>query len=251
MYLLDHIVHFVKAPEDMVGKTKEIGLHTVEGGRHEVWGTYNSLCYFGLSYIEFIGVYDQSLLDQSATIPYTLHDSYKKRNEKKGFTRIAIRTTSIDDDAKKLKEAGYEVIGPETFSRTRPDGSVLSWKLLHFGKKNLKLDFPFLIQWNDSDEERLMDLRKNGTIKEHPLGDLLVQEVSFHVEDLDVAKAWSNVFEFEIVDHSESYIKIKSPNCQFAFYKENQNDIVEVIIAGAKEEKEVVLEEGKYFFKSE
>jgi hypothetical protein len=26
------------------------------GGRHESWGTYNSLIYFGLSYIEFLGI---------------------------------------------------------------------------------------------------------------------------------------------------------------------------------------------------
>lgn len=248
MYLLDHIVHFVKEPKAMVEKTKEIGLHTVEGGKHEMWGTYNSLSYFGLSYIEFIGVFDETLLEKSAEIPYTLHESYKKRNKKNGFTRIAIWTTTIEEDAKKLRDAGYEVIGPDSFSRIRPDGSVLTWKLLHFGKKELPFEYPFLIQWEGSDEERYNDLVNNGTIQKHPLGDLTIDEISFSVTDLQWAKEWANLFEHEIVESTDSYITLKAPNCHFKFNLEQKYEIVEVKISGAKEEKHVTLEDGNYLF---
>ncbi|NLY80131.1 MAG: VOC family protein [Lysinibacillus sp.] len=249
MYLLDHIVHFVNKPESMVVKTKEMGLHTVEGGKHEMWGTYNSLCYFGLSYIEFIGVFDEALIEKSAQIPYTLHHSYKKRNNANGLTRIALRTTTIDKDAEQLREAGFEVIGPDSFSRVRPDGSVLTWKLLHFGKKDLLFDFPFLIQWDGTDEERYEALVNNGTIQQHPLGNLQIDEVSFEVKDLKIAEGWAEVFQFNILESAESYIKLKAPNCAFSFHKvDGKNEIVKVKIVGAKEEKEVVLEEGKYIF---
>lgn len=249
MYLLDHIVHFVKEPESMVEITKEIGLHTVEGGKHEMWGTYNSLCYFGLSYIEFIGVFDKELLDKSAEIPYTLHYSYKKRNEANGLTRIAIRTTTIEQDAENLKKAGFEVVGPDTFSRVRPDGSVLTWKLLHFGKKDLPLDYPFLIQWDGTDKERYEDLVNNGTIQEHPLGKLQIDEISFQVDELQLAKSWAEVFHFGIVESTESYIKLKGPNCNFSFQKVNgKNEMVSVKISGASLDKESMLEDGKYIF---
>lgn len=248
MYLLDHIVHFVKEPKAMVEKTRELGLHTVEGGKHEMWGTYNSLCYFGLSYIEFIGVFDQNLLEESAKVPYTLHASYKKRNEQQGLTRIALRTSTIEKDAEKLREKGYEVIGPDSFSRVRPDGSILTWKLLHFGKKEFPFEFPFLIQWDGSDEDRYNDLIHNGTIQKHPEGDLAIDEIDFEVNDLGWAKEWSELFQHKIMESTPSYIKLKAPNCDFRFTLGEKNEIAEVVIKGAKAEKQVILEQGNYRF---
>ena len=83
MYKLDHIVHFVDQPEALIDQMNDIGVHTVLGGRHEMWGTYNSLSYFhDLSYIEFIGIFDEELFKKSAKEPYTLHETYEKRTEK-------------------------------------------------------------------------------------------------------------------------------------------------------------------------
>ncbi|WP_346235639.1 VOC family protein [Lysinibacillus telephonicus] len=254
MYLLDHIVHFVDKPEQLVEETKKIGLYTVNGGKHGMWGTYNSLSYFGLSYIEFIGIFDDELFEKSALEPFTLHESYKKRNRKNGFTRIALRTTSIEADAQKLKDAGLVVHGPETFSRTRPDGSVLKWKLLHFGNENQEIEFPFLIQWEGSDSDRYDELVKKETIGEHPLGNLKIEEVSYVVENLKSVKEWAELFNFDL-DINETYIKLKAPNCVIGFYKNtndknsNINQITEVIISGAKEQKEIELEGASYKFK--
>lgn len=253
MYLLDHIVHFVDKPERLVEESEKIGLYAVNGGQHAMWGTYNSLSYFGLSYIEFIGIFNEELFEKSALEPFTLHESYKKRNRKNGFTRIALRTTTIENDAKKLKEAGFVVYGPETFSRTRPDGSVLKWQLLHFGAEDQELEFPFLIQWEDSDTERYDELVEKGTIKEHALGDLKIAEVSYAIEDLQVAKVWASIFNLDL-EMYESYIKVKAPNCDFGFYKNTDmnnplnNEIFQVVISGSKEQKEIELEGGKYKF---
>ncbi len=250
MYLVDHIVHFVDKPEQLVEETKKIGLYTVNGGNHAMWGTYNSLSYFGLSYIEFIGIFDDELFEKSALEPFTLHESYKKRNRQNGFTRIAIRTTTIEEDAQRLKNMGLEVYGPETFSRTRPDGSVLKWKLLHFGKANEDMEFPFFIQWEGSDEERYDELVKKGTIGEHPLGNLKIKEVSYVVYDLQVAKDWAAIFDFDM-EVEETYIKLKAPNCVIGFYKNDdvkKPQINQVIISGSKEQKEIELEGANYKF---
>ncbi|MFC7685053.1 VOC family protein [Ureibacillus sp. GCM10028918] len=251
MYLLDHLVHFVEKPERLIESASELGLHTVKGGKHEMWGTYNSLCYFDLSYIEFIGIYDKNLFEKSASEPYTLHETYKKMKYQNGVVRIALRTNFIDKAAENLELLGYEVYGPDEFSRTRPDGSVLKWKLLHFGKKGQILDFPFIIQWEGEDNDRFKDLVESGTIKPHQLGHVQIKEIQFEVEDLSTATEWGKVFEFEVEDaHSSKTVKM--PNCLLKFKKiEDDNKIAQITISGAVEEKEVTLEGTKYLFKKE
>lgn len=252
MYLLDHIVHFVEKPEHLIDQTKEIGLYTVNGGKHEMWGTYNTLCYFGLTYIEFIGIFNNELFERAAKEPYTLHETYKKSNRSNGFTRMALRTNSIEEDALRLRQVGLVVYGPETFSRTRPDGSVLTWKLLHIGEENTKVEWPFLIQWEETDEARLDDLVKRGTIGNHPLGDLRISEVVYQVEDLQIPQKWADVFGFAI-EKNDSCITLRTSNCNFTFNENLQeegerNNIDQVVISGAIEEKMVQLECGLYKF---
>ena len=54
MLLFDHLVHAVNCtPEEAAKQMQERGFHTALGGEHTTWGTWNSLCYFDLSYIEF------------------------------------------------------------------------------------------------------------------------------------------------------------------------------------------------------
>lgn len=249
LYELDHIVHFVDKPEKMPERTKQIGLHTVEGGKHKMWGTYNSLCYFGLSYIEFIGVFDEQLLQKAASIPYTLHETYIKNGRKNGFTRIALRTMDIAKDAEKFRRLGFEIDGPTSFSRIRPDGSVVKWKLLHIGKGDCSFDYPFFIQWDDSNEERFNQLVQNGTIQEHDLGQLEINEIHFVVNDLKIAKEWALLFERSIDEQSENVMKLKGENCLFVFEKsEKKNLISKVVFRNSKVEKEVFLENGLYFF---
>lgn len=248
LYLLDHLVHFVEKPEHLVEATKELRLHTVNGGKHDMWGTYNSLCYFGLSYIEFIGIFDEALFEKAARVPFTLHETYKKKNYQNGVVRIALRTDTIEKDAEDLKSSGYEVSGPDEFSRTRPDGSVLKWKLLHFGKDGQSLDFPFLIQWDGTDKERYKDLVESRTIEPHPLGNLQLKELEFEVEDLSIATEWGKVFDFE-VEVSETSQTLKAPNCSLTFKRTSgSNNISKIFISGAEEERDVMLEGANYFF---
>ncbi|WP_158582953.1 VOC family protein [Lysinibacillus yapensis] len=246
MFLLDHVVHFVDKPELLIEKTKEMGLHTVNGGKHEMWGTYNSLCYIGLSYIEFIGIYDRLLFEKSAKQPFTLHETYKKHNFKNGATRIALRTNDIEKDAENMKSFGLEVYGPADFSRTRPDGSVLKWKLLHVGHKDQSLEFPFIIQWEKGDEDRQAELVESGMLKAHPAGNLYFQEIVFHCEDFRTAYDWANIFGFGI-EESSSSVKLNAHNCSFTF-KKGTEQISQIVFAGASEEKVVEIEGTQYVF---
>lgn len=181
MYQLDHIVHFVERPEDAMQYFQNAGFHVVVGGKHDAWGTYNALTYFDLSYIEFIGIYNEEIFQKAAKQKYTLHESYEKRNRINGLIRMAISTTSIDKDAQSFQEAGFDVFGPETFSRTRLDGSVVSWKLLHIGFPNANIEFPFFIQWDQDEQLRRNEYKSRGIIADHPLGKLQLQTVNIIV----------------------------------------------------------------------
>lgn len=250
MYKLDHVVHFVSRPENLIDQMNELGVYTVPGGRHEMWGTYNSLSYFhNLSYIEFIGIFDEELFRQSAKEPFTLHETYENRLRKNGLNRIALRTNHIEEDAKRLKAAGYFVNGPATFSRKRPDGSIVSWKLLHFGFDGQELEFPFLIEWENDDQTRFDELTNSGTISEHVLGKLTIKEVIFNVSNLELAKEWAQVFDFK-VESTNTEIKILSPNCNFIFITnvDEPNHIKEVVISGASKEFNIEIENAKYKF---
>ncbi|MDN4493788.1 VOC family protein [Ureibacillus aquaedulcis] len=249
MYLLDHLVHFVEKPEKLVETTREHGIHTVNGGKHEMWGTYNSLCYFELSYIEFIGIFDEALFEKSALEPFTLHETYKKKNFQNGVVRIALRTENIEKAAENLRLLSYEVHGPEKFSRTRPDGTILKWKLLHFGKTGQSLDFPFVIQWDGDDDQRFQELVESGVIKPHPIGDLQIKEIEIEVGDLSIAAEWGKVFGLE-VEGTDSIRTIKIANCELKFKAvDGNNKISQITISGAQEEKELIIEGTSYLFK--
>lgn len=250
LYELDHLVHFVEKPEHMPDIMKNIGLHTVEGGKHEMWGTYNSLCYLGLSYIEFIGIFDEQLFEKSSTIPYTIHATYKNNGRKNGFTRIAFRTKDIEKDARKFRSLGLEVDGPTSFSRTRPDGTVVKWKLLHIGKEKKSFDYPFFIQWEEPNKERYKMLVNNGTIKKHDLGPLTMKEIHFTVEDLHFAIEWATLFDLPIQTVSSDKLELKGKPCIYTFRKETRNSISKVVIGNSKIEKDILLENGFYQFTS-
>ena len=50
---LDHVIHVVHDPNRVRLQFERLsGVHTVSGGQHTTWGTYNALCYFGLAYME-------------------------------------------------------------------------------------------------------------------------------------------------------------------------------------------------------
>ena len=48
----------------------------------------------------------------------------------------------------------------------RPDGSVIDWRLLYAGEENDKLKLPFIIQWDESDEDA-SDRSKEASLRQH------------------------------------------------------------------------------------
>jgi hypothetical protein len=192
-FRFDHLVHFVNSPLKAIEEYNKLGLYAVEGGKHENLGTYNSLSYFDLSYIELIGVFDQQLVESSADIKYSLRETFQNDNFVEGLSRIALRSTDLEAEAERFRSLGLAVYGPSPLSRRRPDGSLVSWKLLHVGKIGEKLELPFFIEWDEKDDERKQDLINRSVITEHPKGNISLSSVAFAVQDFKGAiEKWSN-----------------------------------------------------------
>jgi hypothetical protein len=192
-FRFNHLVHFVNSPLVAIEEYQKLGLYAVEGGKHENYGTYNSLSYFDLSYVELIGVFDHKLVESVAGIEYSLRETFKKDNYIEGLARIALRSTNLEDDAERFRSLGLEVYGPSLLSRKRPDGSLVSWKLLYVGKPDEQLELPFFIQWDEGDEERKQDLINRSVIAEHPKGKISLLSVAFAVHNVEnVIEKWSN-----------------------------------------------------------
>ena len=265
MYKLDHIVHFVSSPEHAMEQLTQQGLHVVEGGQHEQWGTRNALCYFDSTYIELIGIYDHEKFREASRVPFSLHETYVKNYYEDGLTRVALSTTTIEEDAKKFQQMGFKVIGPEHFSRTRPDGSVVSWQLLYLGSDDLQLNLPFFIQWDQPEQQRVQDLKLLGTIQNHPAGPIKIEEVSFVVSNFNTAHALLKLYNFKHTQMTNSklkadVLKIHTPTGTLAFYcpidegdvwnmlMERGQSICSIVLAGAIESKVLHVENANYVF---
>lgn len=154
--LFDHLIHAVRRPEDAQRTfEEELRIQTVQGGDHPQWGTYNALAYFGLSYVEFIGLKDGEKARETAFGKQIVHQLAVGE----GAVQFALRTDEIDAIASQWQASGRGFQGPIEASRTRPDGSTLRWKML-FPEQRGDFDFklPFFIQWNQTDEERARNL---------------------------------------------------------------------------------------------
>ena len=192
----DHLVWFAKQPEEKILPLKQKGIYAVNGGRHEMWGTYNSLTYFGLSYIEFLGIENLAIAQEeqeNRLITQIVEQLPKEHGE--GPARIAVRTNQIEELAVKLKDAGYTVFGPFPGERTNPEGEVIRWSLLFPENREDELSLPFFIQWEKTDEERLSGFEKQRLIGSHTNGNPQFESVGFVVHNLEqTAATWSNLF---------------------------------------------------------
>jgi hypothetical protein len=122
---------------------KTIGVRAAIGGSHPGVGTRNALLSLGgRRYLEIIA-------PDPAQAAFNFRIDVRRLFEPRVITWAAA-TRDIDALAKKAREAGFEVFGPQPGSRERPDGKVLRWKTLGITVE-LSADgvdpIPFFIEW--------------------------------------------------------------------------------------------------------
>ena len=122
---LDHLVIAVPDPEAAADELERtVGLASTGGGRHPTWGTFNRLAWLGDTYVELIGVFDPTLATSGAVSRPVLAALMAGQS---GLVSYALATDDVEADAARLRAAGSPIGEPETRSRTRPDGKVVTW----------------------------------------------------------------------------------------------------------------------------
>ena len=158
----DHLVHTVYDPNAVRQHFADaFGWRTVPGGKHIEWGTYNGLSYFGLSYIEWVGVFDEALAKTSEFGKWVLADL--QRGE--GVKQFALRTRRMDEIAAAWRARGLNAVGPVQGLRQREDGTTLRWRLLFPARTDVEaFPLPFLIEWEQDDRQREAGLVVAGAL---------------------------------------------------------------------------------------
>ena len=88
----DHAVQFVNQPEAAIQALSGQKLNAVAGGRHPGWGTRNALSYFGLTYIEFLAIADDTELLSYAETFLLSRDASRLLPDNEALYRVALRS---------------------------------------------------------------------------------------------------------------------------------------------------------------
>jgi Glyoxalase-like domain len=151
MLALDHIVIAGRnAEEDSVAYNRQFAIKAVKGGEHGNWGTYNYLAYFSNeAYMEWLGIRDYDKAKTSDN-PLIQHLVYMVDNEQHGPFQFALRTNQMDDYIQHFNDNQIPYAGPFYGERKKPDGTMLSWRMLFPSYDIEQTMLPFLIEWNGS-----------------------------------------------------------------------------------------------------
>lgn len=222
----DHLVWFKHKPENAIQPLSENGIHVVQGGRHESWGTYNTLSYFDLSYIEFLGIEKVSIAEQheeNRLITQIVKQLFKENRE--GPAKIAIRTDQINELAIKLRKESFTVHGPLPGQRVTASGEVIKWNLLFIEDQPNQLSLPFFIQWEKSDEERMAAFKEQGILGRHASENSKFESVGFVVRNLEeTISTWGKLFNLTPSEEFRDEIlqarcqKLELPGTNILFY---------------------------------
>jgi catechol 2,3-dioxygenase-like lactoylglutathione lyase family enzyme len=151
----DHSVIGVRDLEAASDAFRRLGFDVRPGGRHTGLGTHNALIRFGVDYLELLATHDPSEAAQSGRRGLLIHEFLGDRPG--GLLGFALASSNLDEEYARggVPAMGYEIAPPFAMERARPDGHVLRWRLLVPGAHTWRRPWPFLIQWDTPDAQRL------------------------------------------------------------------------------------------------
>ncbi len=229
---VDHVVYFTqKTPLEVVWEQRQLGWHAVMGGSHEQWGTYNALMYVHNAYIEWLALEHEKIANASDNplIQLYMYD----RADVEGWGTICFSVEQIEAVHNRLKKQGYPTSGILHAERKTTSGAIRRWKMLFIDQKpSDALPYPFFIEWEIEEKERLEILRTEGTILQEN-EQLEVTSCLFNVRDVEqTTEEWQVILGLESTKDTENTM-IKLPNCTLKFtekIKEVKERLIDVSI---------------------
>ena len=177
----DHAVIGVDDIPAAVKAYRQLGFDVAEGGQHPSIGTRNAIIRFGLDYIELLAVEDKQQAYASGSFGGEFADVVEKTN---GLVAFVLASSNLDEEAEGLVGINHPAQGPFAMDRVRPDGRTLSWRLVIPGSSPWRKPWPFLIEWETPDNERV-NWDFPGT---HSNGASGVKGIELVVDDLKCAR---------------------------------------------------------------
>lgn len=247
----DHLVHYVNHLDKPVELFEAHGLIAFKGGAHKAWGTYNSLSYFGLTYIEFLGIENLELA-KSTEHNVVVRDAVKLLPEHEVLSRVVLRTDDIEAVAASLKAAGLDLSPIIDGKRLDHEGRLIEWRMMTIDGDFQGLVYPFIIQWSGNDEQRLERLTASGVIRPHPAGQAEIVNAVFRVSNpVAAAEHWGQLFQLPVVKSHAEQAVLNIGDKTFEFVQGDENEFKQVIIETAAVElqgKTLTIGEGEYVF---
>jgi glyoxalase-like protein len=141
MLRIDHVIYGVRDLDAAAGRLfEQFGLASAPGGKHEEWGTANAIVPLGDSdsYVELVAVIDAREAGRSSFGRW-LETGVMQGERLMGW---ALATDDLESVASRLELT----LAPG--SRTRPDGSTISWRTAGLEKTLADQSLPFFITWD-------------------------------------------------------------------------------------------------------
>jgi hypothetical protein len=133
---VDHVLIAVDHLEAAAKEVEErYGLTSVEGGRHQGFGTANRIVPLGETYLELVAVVDRAEAAASG------FGSWVGGGERPRLLGWCLRTDALDAVAERL---GLTIADG---SRARPDGTVVRWRMAGLERSAEEPSLPFFIEW--------------------------------------------------------------------------------------------------------
>ena len=164
---IDHVVVAVRDLASAMDSYQAIGFEVEPGGRHTGRGTHNAIIRFGLDYLELLSVYDAGLGEAYGGNALELMRFLERTPG--GLIGFALATDDNERLASQWRSPEVPLVGPIPMERVRPDGRRIGWRLLLPGGSGWCRPWPFVIQWDASDQERLK-IETPRTHRNHVVG---------------------------------------------------------------------------------
>lgn len=218
----DHTVHYVNDLDEAIRSFGTLGLRAFRGGSHTTWGTHNALSYFGLTYHEFLAVENRPLAEKMDRSNMVVWDAARLLPQHEVLHRVALRTKDIDAVHGLWAAQGLQVGPVLGGKRLNPQGRWVEWRMFTVGGDCQGLPFPFVIQWEQPDAERLEQLTASGILQPHPAGPVALARGVFEVADpAGAADLWGRLLGigsvpsgsgFTLTLHDKSFEFVSGPS---------------------------------------